>query len=177
MRVITSLKWQDKFEDFSESFAKLKGDLRDQVFLVIQLTGLEIHSVATSTKAKVDGIDTTLTDVRALLRGYTAFEKDIADFLKRNGGAERSLHDDRFLSSLVKKVEGWREEPESWRENRSVRFERGTRSRGKATSGRYSQEDDQDSRIRLPPPHTLDPAYIPPTRAPPTVRSPSVRVC
>jgi hypothetical protein len=162
VRVITSLKWQDKFEEFAETFAKLKDDLRDQVFLVIQLTTLETLSVATSTKVKVDRVDVRLSDIQALLRGRTAFEKEIAHFLDRNGGAARSLNDDLFLSRLVKKAEGWGEESEHWRENRSVHFELDSHPRRRTTSRRRSQEDDQASAAPPYPPVPLPPNAPPP---------------
>jgi hypothetical protein len=146
VRVITSLKWQDKFEEFSQNFAKLTGDLRDQISLVIQWTNLGIHSVAKEKKAKVYEVDTKLSDIRAFLPSHTAFEKEIALFLASNGGAERSLYNDEFLSRLVKKAEGWSEVHGPWRENRSVHFEPGNNSRRRTSSRLYSQEDDQVSR-------------------------------
>ena len=172
VRVVTSLKWQDKFEEFAETFAKLKDDLRDQVSLVIQLTTLETLSVATSTKAKVDRVAVRLSDIQALLRGRTAFEKEIAHFLESNGGAERSLNDDLFLSRLVKKAEGWGEEPEHLRENRSVHFEPGSHSRRRTPSRRYSQEEDQASGAHSYPPVPLPPNASPPPA--PTLASASI---
>lgn len=101
-----SLKWQEKFEEFAESFMKLKEDLRTRILVVIHLTSLETHRVTTSTQAKVDQVDVKLDDIKNLLRGRTALEKDISRFIERYGPMENFTRDDASLARLVKKVEG-----------------------------------------------------------------------
>lgn len=125
VRVITSLKWQGKFEGFAKTFAKLKDDLRLRMVEVIQLAKLKTYTIVTS-------MDVKLSDIKALLRGRTVFEEEIAHFLDTHGGARRLLNDSAFLLRFVQKVEGWSEEPG----NRSVHFgpdfapRRGTSVRG-----------------------------------------------
>ena len=150
MRVITSLKWQDKFEEFAETFASLKADLHTQVLQAIHWISLETHSVVTSTNAKLDGFDVRLSDIQALLRARTAPEKEIALFLDNNGGVERSLDDDAFLRRLIKK-EGQSEEPEPRHENRSVHFELTSRPPRGSHPRRYSQDAGRASGVPLPP--------------------------
>lgn len=140
VRVIKSLKWQEKFEEFAENFSKLKEDLRTRMVVVIHITTLDTHSVATSTETKVDDMGIKLHEIQALLRGRTAFEKEIARFLEKHGGAARTLRDDVALSRLVKKIEGVDDE----RDYRTVHFEprEYPRRRNSGRSNSYNSETD-----------------------------------
>ena len=170
VRVITSLKWQDKFEEFAEMFANLKMDLHTQVLQAIHWISLETHSVVTSTNAKLDGFDVRLSDIQALLRARTAPEKEIALFLDNNGGPKRSLDDDSFLRRLIKK-ENRSEEPELRRENRSVRFEPTSRPHRGSRSRHYSRDEDRGATF-MPLPPNAPPSPGPPLQIPRAAYSP-----
>ncbi|KAF8318725.1 hypothetical protein DL93DRAFT_339692 [Clavulina sp. PMI_390] len=106
VRIIKSLKWQDKFEEFSNNFTQLGESLKTRITVVIHLTVLDSHVIAVSTETKVDDVQKGMDDIRALLRGRTAFEKDVMRYLEKLGGPDNVVRHDRELASLVKKVEG-----------------------------------------------------------------------
>lgn len=129
------------------------------MLVVVHITTMDTHNVATATEAKVDHMDVRLVDIQALLRGRTAFEKEITRFLEKTGGAAQALRDDVTLSRLVKKIEGVEDD-------RAVHFEPSEHLRShphRKNSGRSNSYNSDDANYTS----SRYPTVIPPPPPPP----------
>lgn len=99
VKILKAFSWQQKWEEFVQTFRDLKDTLKMKLLLVLNDAAGDTKSIVSSTDQKID-------EVLRLLKRRTNVEDDMNDFITSHGGIKAFVDNDDVMRYLVKKCEG-----------------------------------------------------------------------